>query len=171
MPNAITLIESPRAIPVRKLVEIQCRCDNGEDDTSIGLAVGIVPELVAEIVAREHWRERALTTPEDQKNAQAAETVLAVRFQRAAQARARLLVFAGFDLAGSAADAGDPRGFKDAAQGAKLMHDIAVGTDAGKGNGATGPNLAAFYVVGIGAAPREREEKRVEQGASSEDEF
>lgn len=150
MQNALQIGETaatmPR-LPVRTLVEIQCRADNGESDLEIAAAVGLDPQNVTAIMDREHWRDRALVTPESEKAALNADTVLALRWQRAVQARARLLVFAGLDLAGAAADNKDARAFKDAAQGAKLMHDIATGDDAGEGKQAA-PSIVAFFIEG-----------------------
>lgn len=151
MPTKTAVARPAVRLSVRKLVEIQCRCDLDQDDVEIGVACGVEPSEIAAIVAREHWRERSLLAPGDDKAAQMSDQVLSIRYDRAVKAHARLLVFAGMELAGKSADAGDPRGFKDSAQGAKLFHEIAHhGEEQGKA--ASGPNLAAFYVVGVGVA-------------------
>jgi hypothetical protein len=155
------------ALPVRKLVEMQCRVDLGHDDTEIGVAMGIEPAEIGAIVDREHWRERHLATPEQQMSKANADALLGLRYERAIQARARMLTFAGMDLAASAADAGDPRGFKDAAQGAKLMHDMAIGTEAGEGKQGA-PSIVAFFIEGERPAVV-REEKVV--SVAEPDEF
>ena len=164
-------------VPIRILCAMQAHCDAGRTDSEIcdlinaHLALHALPDSappvpwpvskVTQIVEAEHWRERTLESAEDEGKRVSAHQIQNIRWERAVTAAARYLSLRGMELAGEAADQGNARNFKDAAQGAKLFVDIARGVDGKAGDaGANAPSVSVFFINGVGVK-RASQEKRV----------
>lgn len=165
-------------VPIRILCAMQAHCDAGRSDSEITdlinaqMVANAMPdsappepwriEKVSTIIEQEHWRERALESPDNEAHRISAHQIQHMRWERAVRAAARWLSLKGMELASDAADCGNARNFKDAAQGAKLMVDIARGEDGLNDAKANAPSVSVFFLNGLGVR-QVKAEQRVEE--------
>jgi hypothetical protein len=149
-------------MPVEKLVQIQVLVDRGNTDQQIMDISGLPLSDIQEIITVEGWRNNVLLTPEQAVVALENRNVLLKRWERAIGAQARFLSFHGLQMA---AGAKTPRDFKDAAQGTKLMVDIAREAEGMDGKekkslAGSGSVISMFYIEAP-LEPRRKVEENV----------
>jgi len=170
-------------VPIRILCAMQAHVDAGRTDSEITdlinahMAANALPDSappepwsvqkVAGIIETEHWRDRVLLDPASESQRISADQVQHLRWERAVKAAARWLSLRGMELAGEAADCGNARNFKDAAQGAKLFVDIAKGDGSGKDEPGNAPSVSVFFINGVGVKKAPGEPLRVRELAEA----
>lgn len=141
-----------------KLVQMQVLCDRGQTDEEIATACGLGLEMVSSLIESNGWRESPLVERSEAHDYAASRRVLVKRWERAVGANARWMAMKGF---GMIEESVTPRDFKDAAQGTKLLVEMAreaEGLDGKKEEKAVGGGISLFYIE----APIGRVEKRAE---------
>jgi hypothetical protein len=153
----MSLAIQSQKIPLEKLVQVQVLCDREETDEGIAEASGLPVGTVTALIEQNGWRAEPLLSGAEAHEYEAGRKMLLKRWERAMGASARWLSMRGMQMV---ADAESPRDFKDAAQGTKLMVEMAREAE-GMGrkeeaNG-VGASVNLFYIE----APLGRVEKKV----------
>jgi hypothetical protein len=146
-----------KKIPLEKLVQVQVLCDRGESDEAIAALSELSISLVQGLIEQNGWRDDPLLDRSEAHDYVASRRVLIKRWERAVGANARWLSMQGFQMISNAET---PRDFKDAAQGTKLMVELAreaEGMDRKDEPKGLGSGINLFYIE----APLGRAEKIV----------
>jgi hypothetical protein len=144
-----------------KLVQVQVLCDRGLSDVEIAKSSGLDELLVKDLIEMNGWRENPLVDTSEAHDYAASRRVLLKRWERAVGANARWMAMKGFRMI---EDSDTPRDFKDAAQGTKMLVEMAreaEGLNKPKEEKVIGSGISMFFIE----APAGISEKVVKEEA------
>ena len=129
-----------------KLVQLQVLCDRGMTDSEIAASSGVGVDMVRDLIETNGWRENPLLDRSESHDYAASRRGLLKRWERAVGANARWMAMRGFRMI---EESDTPRDFKDAAQGTKMLVEMAreaEGMDGKEEAKVVGGGINFFYL-------------------------